>query len=85
MGENARIFSGDTIRLRCIILDERSTWSPSWLRNNVKIPATAEGEVNISPAQTEHSGNYSCYGVRRTDVGDMFTNKSAPVEMTVTG
>lgn len=83
MGEKSIVFSGGAIHLRCIILDERSTWKPFWLRNNKTIAAIAEGEVSISPAQAEHSGSYSCYGFRETELEDIQTSTSPPLKISV--
>lgn len=81
----SRIFSGETVRLRCHVQDEHgSVWNYQWFRETKQLPQTEQVLVlwNIKMGD---GGNYYCQGVRKTVVGNIYTQKSLPVEINVDG
>ncbi|XP_036943810.1 high affinity immunoglobulin gamma Fc receptor I-like [Acanthopagrus latus] len=79
-----RIFSGESVRLKCSVSDVRSTWDYLWFRGSEKLPQQGE-HLLLWRAHVKQSGNYYCQGVRDSAVGDIYTSKSLPVEINVDG
>lgn len=85
MSGHSKIFSGENIRLRCSVPDgNRSTWSYLWFRGSEQLPQSGEHLV-LWKARVQESGKYYCQGLRDTAVGDIRTQLSLPVEITVDG
>ncbi|XP_047449341.1 high affinity immunoglobulin gamma Fc receptor I-like isoform X2 [Mugil cephalus] len=81
----SRIFSGETVRLRCDIHDEHgSVWNHQWFRESEMLPQT-ERVLILWNIKMKDGGNYYCKGVRKTKVGDRYTLQSLPVEINVDG
>ncbi|KAL0985626.1 hypothetical protein UPYG_G00159610 [Umbra pygmaea] len=75
-----QIFTGETVTLRCVILGGEDTgWEYRWNRNNYKLYYVKEPVYIISPANTSHSGSYSCQGVKENKSSKL----SEPVQLTV--
>ncbi|XP_034460259.1 Fc receptor-like A isoform X1 [Hippoglossus hippoglossus] len=84
LGE-ARIFSGEEVRLRCSVPDtHRSRWDLQWFKGSEKLIQSGEHLV-LWKARVNDSGKYYCQGVRDTLVGNIDTLKSLPVEINVDG
>ncbi|XP_010736484.3 Fc receptor-like A [Larimichthys crocea] len=82
---NSRIFSGESIRLRCSIPDDhRSTWSYLWFKESEQLPQRGEHLV-LWKAHIKDSGKFYCKGVRDTAVGNTYTLLSLPVDINVDG
>ncbi|KAK2847307.1 hypothetical protein Q5P01_010306 [Channa striata] len=82
---DSRIFSGESVRLRCTIHDEhKSTWRHQWFRGSEQLAQSGEDLV-LWKARVKDSGKFYCQGVRGTAIGDMYTAKSLPVEINVDG
>ncbi|XP_030294462.1 high affinity immunoglobulin gamma Fc receptor I-like [Sparus aurata] len=79
-----RIFSGESVRLKCSISDVRSTWDYLWFRGSERLPPRGE-HLLLWRTHIKQSGNYYCQGVRDSAVGDIHTSKSLPVEINVDG
>ncbi|XP_026219121.1 high affinity immunoglobulin epsilon receptor subunit alpha-like isoform X2 [Anabas testudineus] len=85
MSGHSKIFSGENIRLRCSVPDgNRSRWSYLWFRGSEQLPQSGEHLV-LWKARVQESGKYYCQGLRDTAVGDIRTQLSLPVEITVDG
>ncbi|XP_051813619.1 high affinity immunoglobulin epsilon receptor subunit alpha-like isoform X2 [Acanthochromis polyacanthus] len=85
VGDNSRIFTGESVRLRCSIPeDSRSDWKYLWFRGGQQI-LQSDGEFSLWNAKVQQSGKFSCQGVRDTVVGNMHTVRSLPVEINVDG
>lgn len=79
-----RIFSGDSVRLKCNIPDRRSTWSYQWFRGLKQLPQSGE-HFSLWRAHVKESGKYYCQGVRDTAFGKFYTLQSLPLEINVDG
>uniref|UniRef100_A0A667XNJ6 Ig-like domain-containing protein n=1 Tax=Myripristis murdjan TaxID=586833 RepID=A0A667XNJ6_9TELE len=80
----SRIFSGETVRLRCSVPeDDRSTWTHLWFRGREKI--FQGDELVLWNMKVKHSGKYYCQGVRDTLIGLIHTLQSIPMEIDVDG
>lgn len=81
----SRIFSGESIRLRCSIPDNhRSTWTYLWFRGSERLPQSDQHLV-LWKARVQQSGKYYCQGLRDTVVGYIRTLQSLPVDINVDG
>lgn len=82
---DSRIFSGESVRLKCSIPDgHRSSWNYLWFRGSEQLPQHGEHFV-LWRAKIQESGKYYCQGVRDTVVGDIHTLQSLPFEVNVDG
>ncbi|XP_073342697.1 high affinity immunoglobulin gamma Fc receptor I-like [Pagrus major] len=81
---DSRIFSEESVRLKCSVSDNRSTWDYLWFRGSEKLPQRGEHFV-LWRAHVKQSGKYYCQGVRDSVVGDIYTSQSLPVEINVDG
>ncbi|XP_023261130.1 high affinity immunoglobulin gamma Fc receptor I-like [Seriola lalandi dorsalis] len=82
---DSRIFSGETVRLKCVIPDVyMSTWSYLWYRGSELLPQTEEYFV-LWNAGVKDGGKFYCKGARDTAVGNIYTLQSLPVEISVDG
>ncbi|XP_041851028.1 high affinity immunoglobulin epsilon receptor subunit alpha-like [Melanotaenia boesemani] len=82
---NLRIFSGETVQLRCSVpVTYSSDWSFLWFRGSEKLAQTGDTLIlwNIN---VKESGKYSCHGERQSVVGPIHTQRSLPVEINVDG
>ncbi|KAM8853066.1 low affinity immunoglobulin gamma Fc region receptor III-B-like [Synchiropus picturatus] len=81
----SKVFSGENLKLRCQVLDDyNSAWSIQWFRDLQLLPR--EGDVlYLRRVSVEANGKYSCRGVRGTDLGNLYTKSSPPVEVQVDG
>ena len=84
MSGDLRIFSGESVRLKCSVTDVRSTWNYLWFKGSERLPQHGE-QLLLWRAHVKQSGNYYCQGVRDSAVGDIHTSKSLPVEINVDG
>uniref|UniRef100_A0A3B4ZV27 Ig-like domain-containing protein n=1 Tax=Stegastes partitus TaxID=144197 RepID=A0A3B4ZV27_9TELE len=85
VGDNSRIFTGESIRLRCSILgDGRSVWNYLWFRGAEQLPYSGQ-EFSLWNAEVKESGKFSCQGERDTAIGSIHTAQSQPVEIHVDG
>ncbi|XP_023146916.1 high affinity immunoglobulin gamma Fc receptor I-like [Amphiprion ocellaris] len=85
VGDNSRIFTGESVRLRCSIPEgSRSGWKFLWFRGGDELRQT-DGEFSLWNAKVQQSGKFSCQGVRDTAVGNIHTVRSLPVEINVDG
>lgn len=81
----SRIFSGESVRLKCSIPDvHRSSWNYLWFRGSEQLPQSGE-HLYLWNARVQESGKYYCQGVRDTAVGDIHTMPSLPLEINVDG
>ncbi|XP_037533739.1 high affinity immunoglobulin epsilon receptor subunit alpha-like [Nematolebias whitei] len=85
VSESSRIFSGESLQLRCSIPDAyMSTWSFLWFRGSNQLPQTGE-TIRLWNVKVKESGKFSCQGARETDMGTIKTKPSPPVEISVDG
>lgn len=84
VSKESRVFSGESIRLRCRVPDQRSAWSYLWFKESEKLPQT-EQHLVLWKARVQESGKYYCQGWRETVVGNIYTLQSLPVEIKVDG
>lgn len=81
---DSRIFSGESVRLKCSVPDIRSTWDFMWFRGSEQLPQTGE-TFSLWKANVKESGKFYCQGVRNTVVGKIHTLQSLPLEINVDG
>ncbi len=81
---DSRIFSGESVRLKCSVPDIRSTWDYMWFRGSEQLPQTGE-TFSLWKANVKESGKFYCQGVRNTVVGKIHTLQSLPLEINVDG
>lgn len=85
VSDNSRIFTGESLHLRCSIPDiHGSNWSVEWFRGSEKLPETGEN-FKLWNANIKASGKFSCQGARKTMIGIIRTLQSVPVEIEVDG
>lgn len=85
VSENSRIFSGESLHLRCSIPDvHRSNWSVEWFRGSERLPENGEN-FHLWNAHIKEAGKFSCQGARKSVVGIIRTMQSLPVEIDVDG
>uniref|UniRef100_A0A3P9HD36 Ig-like domain-containing protein n=2 Tax=Oryzias latipes TaxID=8090 RepID=A0A3P9HD36_ORYLA len=85
VSDNSRIFTGESLHLRCSIPDiHGSNWSVEWFRGSEKLPETGEN-FKLWNANIKDSGKFSCQGARKTMIGIIRTLQSVPVEIDVDG
>ncbi|KAK0150488.1 Fc receptor-like protein 4 [Merluccius polli] len=83
-GGRAEVFTGEEIHLRCVAPADFSVWKYVWLRDDVELPEVSAGsELRVSPAESKHSGGYSCRRERKTVAGKTVTPKSMSLHITV--
>lgn len=81
----SRIFSGESVRLRCSIPDDhRSAWDIRWFRGSEQLAQNRE-YLTLWKATVKEGGKFYCQGVRETVVGNIHTLLSLPVEINVDG
>uniref|UniRef100_A0A3Q3GGM2 Ig-like domain-containing protein n=1 Tax=Labrus bergylta TaxID=56723 RepID=A0A3Q3GGM2_9LABR len=77
----SEIYYKESITLRCEIKDgDDAEWEYEWKTSNSFKPPK-EKEYSIGPADTSHSGNYSCKGRKKSDQSP--TGWSDPITLTV--
>ncbi|XP_065806823.1 Fc receptor-like protein 5 isoform X2 [Labrus bergylta] len=77
----SEIYYKESITLRCEIQDgDDAEWEYEWKTSNSFKPPK-EKEYSIGPADTSHSGNYSCKGRKKSDQSP--TGWSDPITLTV--
>ncbi|XP_068601853.1 low affinity immunoglobulin gamma Fc region receptor III-A-like [Brachionichthys hirsutus] len=82
---NSRIFSGDSVKLKCSIPDvHKSSWSYLWFRGSEQLPGN-QRHLILRNAHIEESGKFYCQGVRDELMGKRSTLHSNPVEIAVDG
>ncbi|KAM7399229.1 hypothetical protein PAMP_018515 [Pampus punctatissimus] len=82
----SRVFTGESVRLRCRIADEhRSVWEILWFRGSEQLPQGHMEYLTLWKPNVKQSGKYYCQGVRDTVVGNIRTPLSLPVEIDVDG
>ncbi|XP_070827243.1 high affinity immunoglobulin gamma Fc receptor I-like [Chaetodon trifascialis] len=82
---DSRVFSGESVRLKCSIPDDhKSTWSYLWFRGSKQLPQTGEYFL-LWKAHIRDGGKFYCQGVRDTVVGNIHTIQSLPIEINVDG
>ncbi|KAM7413017.1 hypothetical protein PAMA_020416 [Pampus argenteus] len=82
---DSRIFTGESVRLRCRVVDEyRSVWDILWFKGSEQLPQSME-YLTLWKPDVKESGKYYCQGVRNTVVGNIHTLLSLPVEIDVDG
>ncbi|XP_031717235.1 uncharacterized protein LOC116391107 isoform X1 [Anarrhichthys ocellatus] len=82
---DSRIFSGESVRLKCSIPDvHRSSWDYLWFRGSEKLPQHEE-HLDLWKPRIRESGKFYCQGVRDTVVGNIHTLQSLPLEINVDG
>ncbi|CAK6963465.1 high affinity immunoglobulin gamma Fc receptor I-like [Scomber scombrus] len=82
---DSRIFSGESVRLRCSIPDVHgSTWTIEWFKGSKKLSQNIE-HLTLWKAFVSDSGKFYCQGLRDTLVGNIRTLPSLPVEINVDG
>ncbi|XP_034557731.1 high affinity immunoglobulin gamma Fc receptor I-like [Notolabrus celidotus] len=85
VSQDSRIFSGENARLKCSIpSNHRSSWRFWWFKGSEQLPQVGEHLV-LWNTKVKDSGKFYCQGVRDTDVGDVLTLQSLPVEIIVYG
>ncbi|XP_028274857.1 high affinity immunoglobulin epsilon receptor subunit alpha-like [Parambassis ranga] len=85
LSQNSRIFSNERLRMRCSIPDDRwSTLRYKWFRDFQQLSYFGE-ELSLWNAKLNDSGKYQCRGVADTQLGDLDSVLSLPVEITVDG
>ncbi|KAK5868722.1 hypothetical protein PBY51_009712 [Eleginops maclovinus] len=81
----SRIFSGESVRLICSVPDiHRSSWNYMWFRGSEQLPQHGQHLI-LWNMKVEESGKYYCEGVRDTQVGNIKTLQSLPLEINVDG
>ncbi|XP_019729804.1 high affinity immunoglobulin gamma Fc receptor I-like [Hippocampus comes] len=81
---HSRVFSGEHVRLRCSIPDGRnSSWNYLWFKETKRLEHHAE--MLTLKGFLSDSGEFRCQGVRDTAVGNIYTQKSPPVEINMDG
>lgn len=82
---DSRIFSGESLSLRCIIPDKyKASWDYLWFRGSVQLPQFGE-TYQLWNANVKESGKYSCQGKKETSLGSIKTLRSLPNEIHVDG
>ncbi|XP_043974564.1 basement membrane-specific heparan sulfate proteoglycan core protein-like [Gambusia affinis] len=82
---DSRIFSGESLSLRCIIPDKyKASWDYLWFRGSVQLPQFGE-MYQLWNANVKESGKYSCQGKKETALGSIKTLRSLPNEIHVDG
>ncbi|KAF3847646.1 hypothetical protein F7725_020674 [Dissostichus mawsoni] len=81
---DSRIFSGESVRLKCSVPDVRSSWSHLWFRGSEQLPQRGQHLI-LWKMKVQESGKYYCEGVRDSQVGDINTLQSLPLEINVDG
>ncbi|KAL3057443.1 hypothetical protein OYC64_007840 [Pagothenia borchgrevinki] len=81
---DSRIFSGESVRLKCSVPDVRSSWSHLWFRGSEQLPQHGQHLI-LWKMKIQESGKYYCEGVRDSQVGDIKTLQSLPLEISVDG
>ncbi|XP_018557658.1 high affinity immunoglobulin gamma Fc receptor I [Lates calcarifer] len=82
---DSRIFSGESVRLRCSIPDIHSSrWNYQWFKGSERLPQSEEVFI-LWKARVTDSGKFYCQGSRDTAVGNIYTLESLPVEINVDG
>ncbi|KAK5929443.1 hypothetical protein CgunFtcFv8_010672 [Champsocephalus gunnari] len=81
---DSRIFSGESVRLKCSVPDVRSSWSHLWFRGSEQLPQRGQHLI-LWEMKVQESGKYYCKGVRDSHVGDVITLQSLPLEINVDG
>ncbi|KAM6931814.1 high affinity immunoglobulin gamma Fc receptor I-like [Lycodopsis pacificus] len=82
---DSRIFSGESVRLKCSIPDvHRSSWDYLWFRGSEQLPQHGEHLILWKP-RVKDSGTFYCQGVRDTMVRNIHTLQSLPLEINVDG
>uniref|UniRef100_A0A3Q3F9F3 Ig-like domain-containing protein n=1 Tax=Labrus bergylta TaxID=56723 RepID=A0A3Q3F9F3_9LABR len=75
------IYTEEKITLRCEIEGgDNSEWEYEW-KTSSSFKPPKEKEYSIGPANTSHSGNYSCKGRKKSDQSP--TGWSDPITLTV--
>ncbi|XP_054650078.1 Fc receptor-like protein 3 isoform X2 [Dunckerocampus dactyliophorus] len=81
---HSRVFSGERVQLRCSVADgHKSTWSYLWFKDSKLL--SQNSETLTLKGSIDDSGALQCQGVRDTAVGNIYTNKSLPVDINVDG
>lgn len=84
MSGHSRVFSGEHVQLRCSIPDGRkSSWNYLWFKGTGRLEHHAE--MLTLKGFLSDSGEFQCQGVRDTAVGNIYTQKSPPVEINMDG
>ncbi|XP_044057909.1 Fc receptor-like protein 5 isoform X2 [Siniperca chuatsi] len=82
---DSRIFSGESIQLKCSIPDvHKSSWDYLWFRGSEELPQIGE-HLFLWKANVKESGKFYCQGVRDTAVGNIYTLQSLPLEISIDG
>ncbi|XP_029302962.1 uncharacterized protein LOC115018213 [Cottoperca gobio] len=82
---DSRIFSGESVRLKCSIPDvHRSSWNYLWFRGSEQLLQIGDHLI-LWKAKVQESGTFYCQGVRDTLVGNIHTRQSLPLEINVDG
>lgn len=82
---DSRIFSGEGVQFRCSVPDPHmSTWDYRWFKGSEELMQHKQILV-LWAARIDDTGNFSCQGLRTTQVGDVLTLQSLPVEIFVDG
>ncbi|XP_038550292.1 high affinity immunoglobulin gamma Fc receptor I-like [Micropterus salmoides] len=82
---DSRIFSGESIQLKCNIPDtHNSSWEYRWFRGSEQLSYFGKNLI-LWKSRVKDSGKYYCQGVRDTVVGKIRTLQSLPIEINVDG
>ncbi|TNN80366.1 High affinity immunoglobulin epsilon receptor subunit alpha [Liparis tanakae] len=82
---DSRIFSGESVRLKCSIPDiHKFSWHYLWFRGSEKLPQSRE-HLHLWKAKVQDSATFYCQGVRDTQIGQIYTLLSMPLEINVDG
>lgn len=80
------VFTRDTVRLKCVVPSTpyNSTWMYKWYNGPEQL-FQFEQQLVLWKIKTKNSGKYYCQGFRDTNVRDIPTLQSLPVEINVDG
>ncbi|XP_026155042.1 high affinity immunoglobulin gamma Fc receptor I-like [Mastacembelus armatus] len=81
---DSRIFSGETVRLRCRIPDNWSASTYLWFLGSEQLGQSGQHLI-LWNTRVKDSGKFYCQGARSTVVGDIRTKRSLPVQIDVDG
>nr|XP_057936203.1 low affinity immunoglobulin gamma Fc region receptor III-A-like [Doryrhamphus excisus] len=81
---HSRVFTSERVQLRCSIVDgHKSTWNYLWFKDSKLLPQNSN--TLTLKGNIDDSGALQCQGVRDTAVGNIYSNKSLPVDINVDG
>ncbi|CAJ1065347.1 Fc receptor-like protein 5 isoform X2 [Xyrichtys novacula] len=86
VSQKSRVFSGESVRLKCSVPDDvnQSSWSFSWFKGSELLPQTGK-DLILWKVKVQDSGTFYCQGEKSSMIGNIHTLQSLPVEISVDG